>query len=202
MKTPDLPAEDTSPGTRLVRAYLRHEEWSVNTFGPAKRADTPLDLVGSCGQAVRCLGGRAQRRVHSGRVHRRDRGAAGYPEPLCQRILAGPVAGRHRRVRAHEAPDARRAPPGIHPQPMERSMTTTTVTLTRDQIRFMELVYRGEGEDGWSPIGKMTLASARHASYQMPHLPPPDMMILETFVDGTGRARLTDLGRSIMEGYD
>ena len=58
-------------------------------------------------------------------------------------------------------------------------MTTTTVTLTRDQIRFMELVYRGEGEDGWSPIGKMTLASARHASYQMPHLPPPEILGLE-----------------------
>ena len=42
MKTPDLPAEDTSPGTRLVRAYLRHEEWSVNTFGPDKGPVGPL----------------------------------------------------------------------------------------------------------------------------------------------------------------
>ena len=53
MKTPDLPAEDTSPGTRLVRAYLRHEEWSVNTFGPDKGPVGPLKhLVKEAEEAI------------------------------------------------------------------------------------------------------------------------------------------------------
>ena len=82
------------------------------------------------------------------------------------------------------------------------TIKTSTVTLTRDQLRFMELAYRGEGEDGWAPIGKMALSTALHAPAQTPHLPPPDLMILETLVDGTARARLTERGRAIMEGYD
>ncbi len=63
--------------------------------------------------------------------------------------------------------------------------------LDYNQKHLMRLIARGKKEDGWAPVSKMVY----------PLLPsiPSELVILERFEDGAGRAKLTPTGEIVLE---
>ncbi len=63
-------------------------------------------------------------------------------------------------------------------------------TFTISQKHLLKLAHQGRDSDGWSPV----------SSIVMPLLAdlPSELVTVEKFEDGSGRAKLTDDGRAVI----
>lgn len=64
--------------------------------------------------------------------------------------------------------------------------------LTQRQLHLLNLIYRDRDINGWAKVSKVILPALQTGF-------PQDLIRLEPFDDGSGRARLTETGLRVVE---
>lgn len=63
--------------------------------------------------------------------------------------------------------------------------------LTPEHRHFLRLMRKDAGADGWVPVSAVLLPYVQAV--------PSELALVESLPDGTGRARITDTGRAVLE---